>query len=54
MRQLILLIASAAFAQQRPTFDVLSIKHVGDMQSNMVQEGNMRRSNMRAFQFTPG
>jgi uncharacterized protein (TIGR03435 family) len=54
MRQIILLIAGAAFAQQRPTFDVVSIKHVGDLQSSIVRDGNMSRSSMRPFQFTPG
>jgi uncharacterized protein (TIGR03435 family) len=55
MRPLILLITATALAQpSRPTFDVLSVKHVGDMQSNMIREGNMTRSTMRPFQYTPG
>ena len=54
MRPLILLIAAAAFAQQRPTFDVLSVKHVGDMQSNIIREGGGTRTNLRGFQYTPG
>src|SRR5438552_2076997 len=51
---------AAAFALSaqptaRPAFDVASLKHVGDTQSNAVQVGpGSFLSNMRPFRFTPG
>jgi len=54
MRFTLLLITATALAQpSRPTFDVLSFKHVGDFQSNIVREEGRTRNNMRPFQFTP-
>jgi uncharacterized protein (TIGR03435 family) len=54
MRFTLLLIAAAAVAQpSRPTFDVLSLKHAGDLQSNIVHEEGRTRTNMRPLQLTP-
>jgi uncharacterized protein (TIGR03435 family) len=50
MRATLLLMTAAAFAQQRHTFEVLSLKHAGDVQSNSSGRG---WSAMRPFQFTP-
>jgi uncharacterized protein (TIGR03435 family) len=44
-----------AFGQDKPAFDVVSMKHVGDQQSNSVQTGpGSFRSNTRGFRYTPG
>jgi len=54
---LLLLFCAAALCGQEspaPAFDVISVKHVGDVQSTMVQEGNMTRSNMQPFRYTAG
>ena len=54
MRFTLLLIVATALAQpSRPTFDVLSFKHAGDLQSNIVHEDGRTRTNLRPFQFTP-
>src|SRR5215472_13997160 len=51
--QLLLFLAISA-AAQTPAFDVVSVKHVGDQQSNAVQTGpGSFRSNMRPFKYTP-
>src|SRR2546423_1563827 len=51
----VLVLQMALPAQQtpRPAFDVVSLKHVGDTQSNAVQTGpGSFLSNMRPFRFT--
>jgi uncharacterized protein (TIGR03435 family) len=51
---LMALAACTAAGQEHPAFDVASVKHVGDVQSNLVQDGNARRSNLRPCRFTGG
>jgi uncharacterized protein (TIGR03435 family) len=43
----------AIAASAQPAFDVVSIKHVGDTQSNQVQQGNTTTTTMRPLRFTP-
>jgi uncharacterized protein (TIGR03435 family) len=37
-----------------PAFDVVSVKHIGDVQSTMVQEGNQRKTTLVGLRFTGG
>jgi uncharacterized protein (TIGR03435 family) len=37
-----------------PAFEVVSLKHVGDTQSNVVREGNRSRSTTRPWEFNSG
>jgi uncharacterized protein (TIGR03435 family) len=55
MRATLLLMTAAAFAQQRPTFEVLSLKHAGDINSNITRDQGpaTRPTNLRPLQFTP-
>jgi len=49
------LLTAGLAAAQTPAFEVVSVKHVGDQQSNAVQTGpGSFRSNMRPFKYTPG
>lgn len=43
----------SGLAQERATFDVVSLKHAGDVAANMIQEGNMSHSDFRPFRYTP-
>jgi uncharacterized protein (TIGR03435 family) len=43
----------SGFAQERTMFDVVSLKHVGDVQANMIQEGNSSHTDYRSFRYTP-
>ena len=52
MCRLIVLCVSG-FAQERATFDVVSLKHVGDVQANMIMEGNLSHTDYRQFRYTP-
>jgi uncharacterized protein (TIGR03435 family) len=55
MRNVVLLFAAVTAAAQTPAFDVVSVKHVGDQQSNSVQVGpGSFRTSMRPFKYTPG
>ena len=53
MRFSLLVITATALAQSHPTFDVLSLKHAGDIHSNIVREEGRSRSSLRPIQFTP-
>jgi uncharacterized protein (TIGR03435 family) len=52
---LLLLVAPLnAIAQEQPAFDVVSIKHVGDVQSTVVHEGNSSRTTLQPFRYSGG
>jgi uncharacterized protein (TIGR03435 family) len=51
---LLLVAALPAVGQEHPSFDVVSIKHVGDVQSTVIREGNMSRTNMQPLRFGGG
>lgn len=52
---LVLIGVAIAFGQERAVFDVLSVKHAGDMRSQQVAVGpNNWRLNLRPFRYTSG
>jgi uncharacterized protein (TIGR03435 family) len=46
-------LCASGSAQERATFDVVSLKHVGDVQANMIHEGNSSHTDYRQFRYTP-
>jgi uncharacterized protein (TIGR03435 family) len=53
-RLVLILFVAAALAQERPAFEVVSLKHLGDVESNMIRSGNSAHSDYRPFRFTGG
>ena len=49
----LLALCVSAFARDRATFDVVSLKHVGDVEANMIHEGNSSHTDYRQFRYTP-